>query len=280
MIQDNYRGPFDVELTLHRGHATELSRNAVEAGYETVVAVGGDGTFNEVLNGLIGDPPGSCPDTALGLLPLGTGNDFVRTLGVPRQFDRAVRSLNRDETTLIDVGRVRASGPGGAPAVRYFMNVADVGSGGAVAAKLNSTTKVFGPQVSTMWAIVSTIVRFKNPTITFSIDDGVEERAVINDLVLANAMYFGGGLKPAPDARIDDGLLDVVTLGDFGFLESLMNLPRLKRGTHLTHPKVRSYRSKKIHARADEEVLVEVDGEVLGSLPATFEILPRALRIK
>ncbi len=111
LIKDNYREPFDVELTRHRGHATELSHEAVAAGYGTVVAVGGDGTFNEVLNGLIGDPPGAPPDIALGLLPMGTGNDLVRTLGVPRAFDRAVQSLNRDETRLIDVGVVRATGP-------------------------------------------------------------------------------------------------------------------------------------------------------------------------
>ena len=276
-IRENYEGAFDVEMTERPGHATELCQGAVKAGYELVVALGGDGTINEAVNGLFRGPEALNEDAVLGFLPLGTGNDLAKTLGVPEEFPMAVQALNKGGDRRVDVGKVTAPGPEGPPKARYFLNIADFGSGGAIAERVNRTTKVLGPRLSFLWGIVSTMISYKNPAITFTIDGDREQEAIINEFIIANGRYFGGGLKPAPDAQMDDGLFDIVTLGDIGFIESLLNLPRLKRGTHLTHPKTGFRRGKKVTARANKSVLVEADGEVVGYLPATFEILPQAL---
>ncbi len=279
-IKENYDCTFEVEMTQHPGHAVDLSQEAVKAGYRLVVALGGDGMINEVLNGLFRERESLREDVVLGLLPLGTSNDLRRTLGIPKKLPLAVQTLNKAEVRLVDVGKVTTSNLEGVPEVRCFLNVADFGSGGAIADRVNRTTKRFGAQLSIYWGIISTMISFENPTITFSIDGGGEQTAVINDFILANARYFGGGLKPAPDAQMDDGLFDIITLGDIGFVESLINLPRLKKGTHLTHKKARFYRGKRVVARANTRVMIQTDGEVIGALPATFEIIPQALKVK
>ena len=280
-IKENYGGPFDVVQIERRGHATELSREAVAAGYELVVALGGDGTANEVVNGLLTGAEPAVLGVAFGFLPYGSGNDLSRSLGIPKALPHSARELAVCPERRIDVGKVSAAGAEGpSGGVRYFINVADFGAGGAVAEKVNSTSKAFGVKASYMWGILSTMISFDNPNITFSIDGDTECDAVVNDFIIANGRYFGGGLMPAPDAKMDDGLFDIVTLGDIGFIESVLNLPRLMRGTHLTHPKVRFHRGKRVVARAEDRVLVEAEGEVLGFLPATFEIIHRALRVK
>ena len=279
-IKGNYEGSFDVEMTQRPGHATELSREAIKAGYELVVALGGDGTANEVVNGFFSGSEPFDTDAVLGFLPLGTGNDLGKTLGIPKQFPQAVKALGTTGARHVDVGKVTKSRVGHPAQVRHFLNSADFGAGGAVAERVNRTSKVLGPQLSYLWGIISTLTTYKNPAITFSVDEDPEQRAIINDFIVANGKYFGGGLKPAPDARMDDGLFDIVTLGDIGFLESLWNLPRLKRGTHLDHPKTQFRRGRRVVAQADERVLIEADGEVVGSLPATFEIIPGALLVK
>lgn len=267
-------------MTQRPGHAADLSQEAVRAGYGLVVALGGDGMINEVVNGLFREAANLMEGVVLGFLPLGTSIDSCKTLGIPKKLPLAVQTLNEAEVRLVDVGKVVTSQLGGAPEVRYFLNVADFGSGGAIADRVNRTTKQFGPQLSCLWGILSTMISFENPTITFSIDGGGEQTAIINDFILANGRYFGGGLKPAPDAQMDDGLFDIVTLGDIGFVECLINLPRLKKGTHLTHKKARFYRGNRVVARANKRVMIEADGEVVGTLPATFEIIPQALRVK
>ncbi len=286
-MKENFRGSFDLEMTQHRGHATELSRHAMKSGYELVVALGGDGTVNEVLNGFFGETGPINTGAAFGFLPLGTGNDMRRNLGIPGEFSAALRALGEGIARRVDVGKVVASEhadtSSGSPEpteARYFLNVADFGSGGVIADKMNRTTKAFGAQASLLWSLVSTLASYKNPTVTFSVDGEEEQVSIINDFVVANGKYFGAGIKAAPDARMDDGLFDIVILGDFGFAESLLNFPRLRRGTHLTHPKVRSRRGKRITAIAGSPVLVEADGQVIGFLPATFEIMPQALLVK
>ena len=232
-----------------------------------MVALGGDGTVNEVVNGLFSGTEPLNQNVALGYLPVGTGNDLGRTLGIPKEFSGAVRALNEDRVRRVDVGRVLVAEDEGAPKVRHFLNIADFGSGGAIADRVNRTTKRFGPQLSFWWGIISTMISLENPVITFSVDGAGEQEAVINDFIIANGRYFGAGLMPAPHAQMDDGLFDIVSLGDIGFIESLWNLPRMKRGTHLNHPKATFCRGKRVVARANKNVLVEADGEVVGSLP-------------
>lgn len=121
---------------------------------------------------------------------------------------------------------------------------------------------------------------FENPAISYSSDDLEEVEAVLKNFIVANGRYYGGGLKPAPEAEPDDGLFDIVTIGDIGFLEVVMNLRKFTKGTHLSHPKISHWRAKRVEASSDERVLIEMDGEVIGTLPASFEVLPMALRVK
>jgi len=269
----------DWELTTRQGQATELSREGVGAGYNLIVAVGGDGTANEVLNGF--DMTADHEDgPTLGLLPFGTGNDLARSLGIPKDMAQAIELLNQQQTRQIDVGKITALDDSGCIVTRHFLNVADFGSGGAIAARANGTTKVFGARFTYIWSILSTITTFKNPEITFNVNEEENRTVVANNVVVANGRHFGSGLTPAPEARMDDGLFDVVLMGDFGLVEGALNLPRLMKGTHLSHPKVRSCRAVRIAARADRRVQIEADGELVGVLPATFEIMPGALMIK
>ena len=279
-LKESYGTGFDVEMTRRRGHATELARQALRAGYEMVVALGGDGTINEVMNGFFEGRSPLNPDAVLGLLPIGTGNDLAMGLGIPRDLNLAAQTLSRGRTRRLDVGKASVTRPADGSEVRYFLNVADFGAGGAVADRVNRTTKVLGAQAAFLWGVLATMVLYKNPTVAFSVDGDEESEAVLNDVIVANGSYFGGGLKPAPHAQMDDGLFDIVTLGDIGFMESVWNLPRLRRGTHLTHPKVKLSRGKTVLARSRNEVLVEADGELIGSLPASFEVIPQAIRVR
>jgi diacylglycerol kinase family enzyme len=181
----------------------------------------------------------------------------------------------------------------GAPARRYFLNVASCGMGGEVIRRveenstgwLTSTARRIpaGGQLSYALASLQTTVSFNKPALRIQLDDHPEFRLVVANLCLANACYFGGGMKIAPAAKLNDGLLDVVAVGDLGTLEILTNVYKLYLGTHLGMQKVQHALARSVRVRAadaDEQVLIEIDGELSGTLPATFEILPRRLRVR
>jgi diacylglycerol kinase (ATP) len=278
-IAAGYSPSFDFELTSAPGDATRLTRRALGAAYDVIVSVGGDGTLNEVANGFFdGDRPVG-GDAALGVISLGTGSDFVRTLGIPRSLGSYLDNLGSSPAKEVDVVRGRFATPDGSRITRYFINCGEFGSGAAVADKVNRTTKAFGGQMSFLWGILTTLPGYKNRMITYSVDDGAEMKEVLNDFVVANGRYFGGGLKPAPEASLEDGLLDIVTIGDISFREVLFNLGKLRNGTHLSNPKIRLVRGRRVVASSDEKVLVEVDGELVGRLPAEFEIVPKSLKL-
>jgi diacylglycerol kinase (ATP) len=162
---------------------------------------------------------------------------------------------------------------------RFFINIADFGSGGAVVDKVNRTTKAFGGQISFLWGILTTLPTYKNKLTKYRIDDGPEEEQVLNTLVVANGRYYGGGIKPAPDAQLDDGMFDIVSIGDVGFLEAVSKLGKFRKGTHLGVSKVSFTRGRTVVADSDETQLVEMEGEMVGRLPARFELLPKAMNI-
>ena len=274
---------FETKHTEGPNHATELTRAGLRAGAELVVSVGGDGTNNEVVNGFF-DETGKPvkPGAVFGAVPRGTGCDFARGQGIPRDPAGAFARLAGTASTPLDVGRIDYTLPAGGTGVRHFVNIAGFGANGDVVNRVNRSGKKLGGFMSFLTATVGSLATFVNPKVTFSVDGGPEESAVINAVFVCNGQYCGGGMKAGPDAKIDDGFFDITLIGDMSRMEALMAGRLLYNGKILTHRKVRHYRVKSITAKAAEGavVLVEADGEQPGLLPATYTILQGALRLK
>jgi diacylglycerol kinase (ATP) len=255
------------------GHLIELARAAVADGARLVVAVGGDGTLNEVVNGIAGR------DVELATIPLGTGMDFVRTYGIPTRFDDAVRVALDGATRTIDAGRVRYRTWSGDDAERWFANVGSVGMSGAVAQRANGMSKALGGKLTFFYALTRVFLEWENTEVTVTLDDG-ERRGRMHDVVVANGVWHGGGMKLAPNALPDDGLFDVVLIGDVGKIDFLTTAPKIYKGRHVRHPKVDVLRSKRVQVDAVERLPIEVEGEQIGTTPAVFEVVPGALRLR
>lgn len=269
---------FEVCWTERPWHAAELAKEAVTHGASTVVSVGGDGTLNEVTNGFL-DGTGRPwnPEARLAVLSLGTGSDFVKTLGESREPEDLVHRLQEGRTRTIDAGLCEYT-EAGAPRSRYFLNVAEVGSGGAVVDRVNRTTKILGGRTSFLIAILRTLPRYENTHVVYQSDGGARSEAIVNDVVVANGRFFGGGLQPAPHANLEDGLFDIVLIGDIDFRTTRKNLPRLREGTHLDLPYITWFRAKELRLETHEE-MIDLDGEFAGRHAVRFQIMPRAIRL-
>jgi len=269
----------DVATTTSAGHATELARDAVESGLRLIVAVGGDGTVHEVVNGLVDADSGLVrgDDPVLGIVSAGSGCDLVRTFGLDRAPEVLARHLASPDVIRMDLGRVRLTGIDGAPLTRVFANVAEVGFGGKVAVVARRLPARLGPRRYSL-GIVAAWGSFRRVAMTVT-HDGGEYRADLCNVVVANGQFFGGGLKVAPRSLPDDGRLDVQAWG--GTATDVIRASRqLRDGSHLQRPDVRAWPSASVRVEADRKVLVEADGEALGSGPASFDILPRVLALK
>lgn len=268
---------FDAVFTERPGDGTRLAASAA-AEYEVVTAVGGDGTINEVVNGLIGED-GAPRAAALGIIPRGTGSDLVRSLGIPHSLDAAAAVLARRQQRAVDIGRARVCGLDGAPVTRYFINEAELGMGAAVSDTVNRSSKRLGGAVSFFWAILVTVLRYRDRTVSFSIDGGPAEVVLLNNAWIASGAYSGGGIASAPQAKLDDGLLDLVRIGHAGLAGRLRALAGLRSGAFVRLPHV-SYRQVRcVSAVAEATVPVEVDGDLIGTLPASFDLLPVRLPV-
>jgi diacylglycerol kinase (ATP) len=254
------------------GQLTELARKAA-AGASLLVAVGGDGTVNEVVNGIAG------LDVELAVIPRGTGWDFVRTYGIPRKLEAAVEIALHGRTREIDLGRAHYLGWDGVEGESLFANVASAGMSGAIAKRANETSKTLGGKISYAWATLLVFSRWRSGEITVRVD-GEEHRGRMHDVIVANGRYLGGGMKMLPDAEPDDGLFDVLLIGDLTKRDLLLTLPKTYRGRHLPHPKATLLRGSTVEIEAPEPLPVELDGEQPGTTPVRFELVPRALRLR
>lgn len=270
---------FSIEFTKGAQDATRITKEALLDGYQTVVAAGGDGTTNEVVNGFFENDQLINPQASLGFISLGTGEDWPRTLG-SRDIMEAVRTLREDRTQACDVGLVRCRDIKGNPVTRYFINVADAGFGAAVAARVNRSTKLFGSLISYLSGLLRTLAKYKNHPVIIKIDDFYEKEIALFSVAVANGQFFGGGMWIAPQAKFDDGLFEVVVIEELSRIEVLANIKKIYDGTLSKHPKVHCFQAKTVRLESDSEVLIETDGEHPGILPVTFEILPGALKIK
>lgn len=266
---------FDYEFTQSVGHAIELARAAASDGYRFIVAVGGDGTVNEVANGVLSSANSS--DIALGVIGTGTGSDFIRSMGIPRHYDSACSSLTGWRRLLIDVGVVEYQSKGQSLR-RFFVNAAGAGFDASVVEATERLPKFFGGTIPYLAGLFRYLVSYRNKPVRLSLEDKVEATRILA-VVIANGCYLGGGMCVAPQAKVNDGLLDVVTIGNIGKFEMLKALPMVYNGTHVTHPKVRMETATRITIESSERVLVHADGELLGICPASFWLMPMALSI-
>jgi diacylglycerol kinase (ATP) len=265
----------DTLLSERPGHLSELAEQAAHDGAPLVVAVGGDGTLNEVVNGLVRG--GGGPELAT--IPIGTGMDFVRTYGIPHSFEGAVRTAVDGATRSVDVGRVSFRTWAGAEAERYVCNVGSVGMSAAVAQRANGMSKALGGKATFFYALVRVFLAWQNTVIDVDLD-GRRRSARMHDVIVANGQYHGGAMWLAPEAQPDDGLFDVLLIGDVTKADFATTAPKLYRGTHLAHPKVDLERARVVTVDAAEVLPIELDGEQVGTTPARFEIVPGALRVR
>lgn len=268
----------DVAVTRGPGDATTLARDAVAAGTRFVVAVGGDGTIHEVVNGLVDGDSGAAPDDlAFGAVPAGSGSDFTRTFGLDRSPEKLARHLDGETTYPIDIGRVRLVGPDGSEVTRLFANIAEAGYGGVVTQRANGYPRWLG-KVRYLLAIFAAIRQLDVVETEVTIDHTTVSEPMSN-VIVANCQFFGGNLKVAPRAIPDDGTFNVqVWRGSPK--DVFLKTNKLRTGEHLSDADVREWQSSRVHIDARQPLVIEADGEVLGTTPATFDILPLALRLK
>jgi YegS/Rv2252/BmrU family lipid kinase len=266
-------GSFRVLFTKHRGDAAALAGEAARKGAKLIIACGGDGTVSEVANGILS----SGKDVELGILPSGTGGDFRRTLEIPSRSRDAARVLRTGRTARIDVGRVSFIDNNGAEAMRYFVGVASCGMSTKV------IERVKADKISFASSLLQTAMRNESIRLVVQLDDAHDHQLTVSNLCIANARYFGGGMKIAPDAKLTDGKFDVVSLGDLSALKIFTSAPRVYLGSHMSMPEVSHALARKVTVRPadrDKEVALEIDGELPGRLPATFQIIPETLRVR
>lgn len=267
---------FDVAFSQYPGHALELGRGARARGIGRLVCVGGDGTLHEVVNGAFsGSPEHPMPEIAI--IPSGTGSDLARTLGIPLGIEEACARLVSPRKVTSDLGVVSYKGAGG-PALRYFVNAAGLGYDAEVVSRRDGFSRYARGTIPYLAAIAVTLLGYGNKDVSVTLDGTRDDRR-ISFLAVAIGKYFGGGMMIAPDAVLDDGRFDVITVGDVGRLELVYNVPGIYRGAHLRHPKVRVERAGHVQVESEQKVLIQADGELLGLVPAEFQVLPRALTL-
>ena len=263
---------YRIVRTTHPGHAAEAARDALRQGERYLVAAGGDGTVHEVVNGMIEDGRPVAADAVLGVVAAGSGCDFVRSFGLPGDAMQAARHLAGDRVRPIDVGTARFD-----TGTRYFVNIAEAGLGGAVVARAAGLTRFLGGAryAAGFWL---TLPRFRPATVRLDADGHPYTWRAYN-VVVANCRFYGGGMQISPNSQPDDCLLDVLVMTG-PKSDSFTTLPKVYKGTHLPHRNIAELRAGQLRIDADRPFPVEADGELLGTTPASFGIIPGVIRLK
>ena len=278
-------GAFQVAFTKRAGDGTALALRGAEQGRKFIIACGGDGTINEVANGIMQ----SGADIEFGVLPSGTGGDFRRTIGIPNDTREAGATLRDGVTKQIDVGKVSFLNHENERVSRYFLNVASFGLSAAIIERVKTSNKLdwlphdlIRGKTSFALSTLQEILDLDFETVRVKFDDHEEKPLNTINFCVCNSRFFGGGMKIAPDAVINDGFFDVVNIGDKKTAKIILRGYTLYRGSHLSLPEVKSTLARKVEVSPmnSEEIHIEVDGELPGKLPAVFEILPNALKIR
>ncbi|KTE90670.1 lipid kinase [Desulfitobacterium hafniense] len=260
------------------GDATNLTRQAMHS-YTQILAVGGDGTLNEVVNGFFADQKPINPEASLAVLSHGTGGDFLRTLDQKRGLPSLLEVLHRQKIVPIDCGLVQYQDATGQLYTRYFLNVADVGLGGMAVSRVNQHSKFLGGKLSFLLGGIMTILTYKNKNMKCVIDGKIVVNGPANSIWIGNGRFVGGGMMIAPHAELDDGLFDIVVLGNLSMFQLLRHLPKIYQGHHLEVPDVTVHRGKEVSIISNPSAYLELDGEHPGFTPVHFSLIPQGIRL-
>lgn len=279
-------GAFNVAFTKGPGDGLVIAERASNEGRAMIIACGGDGTINEIANGILR----SGNDVELGVFPSGTGGDFRRSLGMPNTTREAARALREGKTERIDVGKITFVDHNGDNTERFFLNVTSFGLAASIIERVKGYTSLawlpldnVRGRASFALSTLQEVIAIGATTVRVRIDEGEERTLQTVNFCVANARYFGGGMKIAPKAKLNDGFLDVINIGDINTAKIILNAYTLYRGTHLDLKEVKDTLAKRVEARPardGQEVHIEVDGELLGRLPAAYEVVPAAIRVR
>jgi YegS/Rv2252/BmrU family lipid kinase len=269
---------YESVLTTRPLEATAIAANAVRESRPVVVAVGGDGTLNEVVNGFFHNGAPVPTSSKLAMVPLGTGGDFRRTLRIPLDPKAAIQVLSDGLVRRLDAGCVTYQAKDGSTAVRHFINIADAGLGGDVVQQTGNGTKRFGNAAYTIGGLRA-LIGFKNKPMTVEVDHTRHELPKAQQVVIANCQFFGGGMQMAPSASPTDGVFDVILVKNAGKIETMRGMNDFRQGKHLDqgNPKLELLYGKRISVTSPVQVRLDIDGEAVGFLPALFEIQPSAI---
>ena len=241
------------------------------------MVVGGDGTVHEVVNGLVSS--GASGEVELAVLPRGTGKDLVRSLRIPCELGRALQVARDGSLRAVDVGRAAYASWDGSRAEAYFANFGGAGVSGAIARRANRSSKALGGRISFFAATIAVFARWQSARVTVDID-GVQRSGDMFEVLVMNGDYAAGGMWVTPEAEPDDGLLDVLLIGDVTKTDFVRTFPKIYRGKHLSHPKIDVVRGSAVQVDAATALPIVLDGEQPGTTPARFELVPRALRVR
>lgn len=268
---------YDYYITQAPGEATREARRALERGYQTIVSVGGDGTLNEVVNGFFHNQRPLNPLAVLAVINCGSGSDFARTAGIPRDLDQALNLLRHGRSSRVDLGIVKYVNHYQRREERLFINIAGCGVEGEIVHRVNRSSKALGGFLSFLKATLWGLVLYRSKNVSISVDGQLVHTGGMLAAMVANGQYLGSGMHAAPEARLDDGLFDVIIIQAMSRPKMLVSLPRLYKGSHLSLSEVLTCRGTQVSIHTVDRVRLDMDGEQPGFLDAEFSILPQAI---
>ena len=269
---------FEPYFTNRKLHASIIARNKIKEGYSKIIVVGGDGTMNEVINGVFAQKRIHTTEVMLGMISVGTGNDWAKTFNIPSDYEGAVRTIKRQLTFIQDAGLVHYQ-KNGKEWKRYFINIAGMGFGAKVVERTNRMKeKGKSGALLYFYNIFYSLIQYKSKSAVIEIDGTSYNRRIFS-LNVGIGKYNGGGMIQVPHAIADDGLYSITLIKKIGKLNVMANIKKLYNGKITKHSKVETYIAKSVQINGSSLIKLETDGETLGHGPVSFEIIPRSIRI-
>lgn len=264
--------------TTYAGEAMDLAQKAVTNSTDILIAVGGDGSLNEVVNGCLRCEPELTQEVTMGVFPFGSGNDFARSIGVSADVEQLHDLINSNTTVPVDIGKVHFTNSEGGPAQRHFINIMDVGIGGNVAVTLSRSPRFLGPHINYHRAILQSFLTYRPMEVTLN-SENFNWKGHILSLIMANGKYFANGMCIAPQASVTDGGIQLVILGNVSVWDYLMNMAKIKRGEIIDDPEITYVKVNSCHIDAEKfSCPIDMDGEFIGYAPLKLEVMKGALR--